>query len=155
MKTIYYCLNSKFRTAMLMMILTTNIFIVKSQNITNYSFSATAGTFTPLVGATIVPLSGGDLDDGYYNNLPIGFTFTYMGVPSTTFSASTNGWMTLGQNITASGNANLLTTGGSPRPVIATLWDDIDMVVGTFSYLTSGLAGNRILTVEWLNEAWN
>ncbi|MDO9188111.1 MAG: T9SS type A sorting domain-containing protein [Bacteroidia bacterium] len=155
MKTIYYCLNAKFRTAMLMVILTTNIFIVKSQNITNYSFSATAGTYTPLVGATVVPLSGGTVDDGYYNNLPIGFTFTYMGVPSTTFSASTNGWMTLGQNITVSGNANLLTTGGSPRPVIAPLWDDIDMVVGTLSYQTSGLAGNRILTVEWLNEAWN
>ncbi|MES2139729.1 MAG: GEVED domain-containing protein [Bacteroidota bacterium] len=154
MKTIYFFQNLKFRFAMLLLILTTSISFVNSQNITNYAFAPSAGTFIPLSGGTTATLSGGTNDEGYYNLLPIGFNFTYMGVPYTNFSASTNGWMTFGQAITAAALTNALPTGGTPRPVIAPLWDDNDMSSGTLSYQTSGSVGNRVLTVEWLNVEW-
>ena len=50
-----------------------------SQKITNYSFTPSAGSFTQLSGGTTQPLSGGTVDEGYFNNVPIGFTFYYMG----------------------------------------------------------------------------
>jgi hypothetical protein len=49
------------------------------QNITNYSFTPSSGTFTQLTGGTTMSLSGGSTDEGWFNNVPIGFTFYYMG----------------------------------------------------------------------------
>jgi len=126
-----------------------------AQSITNYTFVPSSGTFTPLVGANIPALSGGSLDDGYYNDLPIGFTFNYLGDGYTTISATTNGCAVLGQTLTSSLITNNLTS-GTPRPVFGPLWDDLDQeTFGTFSYKTEGTAPNRVFTAEWLNFAWN
>ena len=125
-----------------------------AQSITNYTFAATSGTFTPLVGGTTMALSGGTVDDGWYNSIPIGFTYYYMGAPYTTVSTSTNGWLTFDQTLTTSVASNNLTS-GTTRPFIAPLWDDLDLQLNTnFSYQTSGTVGNRVFTAEWLNEQW-
>jgi hypothetical protein len=128
-----------------------------AQTITNYAFTGgSPSVFTPLAGGTTAALASGDADDGYFNSLPIGFPFIYNGQAYTTFSASTNGFMTLGAPLTNSGNANNLTSGGSPRPIIAPLWDNLNLqAASNFSYQTAGVAGSRILTVQWLNEQWN
>lgn len=153
MKNLLKSLNFKFRFLLLTLIFATAFSEVRSQSITNYAFSASAGTFTPLSGANVATLSGGSNDEGYYNTLPVGFNFTYMGVTYSNFSASTNGWMTLGQPISSAALTNALATGGN-RPVISPLWDDNDMASGTLSYQTSGAPGNQILTIEWLNVEW-
>src|SRR6185436_3626144 len=73
--------------------------------ITNYTFAASGGSFTALTGSTVVPAVGTytDFDDptdeGAYNNLPIGFSFSYLGTNYTTASASTNGFAVLGAAI--------------------------------------------------------
>ena len=125
---------------------------VSAQSITNYTFAASSGTFTALSGGTAPALTSGSTDEGWYNAIPLGFTFNYMGTAYTTMSACTNGWMTLGGNISDAAYANALSTGGK-RPVIAPLWDDLD--VGTFSYLTQGTAGNRTFTAEWNSCLWD
>jgi hypothetical protein len=126
-----------------------------AQNITDYTFIASSGTFTPLTGATVPTLTGGSNDDGYYDNLPIGFTFNYLGVGYTIFSATTNGAFVLGSAAASSMITNNLTS-GTPRPVLAPLWDDLDQeTFGTFSYKTEGTAPNQVFTAEWLNFAWN
>ncbi|HEY5885695.1 MAG TPA: carboxypeptidase regulatory-like domain-containing protein [Pyrinomonadaceae bacterium] len=123
--------------------------------VTNYTFNASSGTFTPLSGATSPSLTSGTADDGYFNGMPIGFDFWYLGVRNTTVSASTNGWITLGANITNSTPANSLASGGAPREVIAPLWDNLDLqAASNFSYLISGSAPNRVLTLQWLNAQW-
>ncbi len=123
--------------------------------VTNYSFAASSGTFTQLSGATTVPLSGGTLDEGMYNSVPIGFNFYYDGQPYTTVSATTNGWMTFNQPLSFSNPGNALAT-STIRPIIAPLWDDLEMdASGSFSYLTEGAAGNRIFTAQWLNVQWS
>ncbi|MCS7258225.1 MAG: T9SS type A sorting domain-containing protein [candidate division WOR-3 bacterium] len=128
---------------------------LSAQAITDYSFVPSMGTFTPLTGATVPPLSGGSLDDGYYNNIPIGFTFNYLGVGYTMLSATTNGCVVLGQTLSSPLITNDLTS-GTPRPILAPLWDDLDQeTFGTFSYKTEGTAPNRVFTAEWLNYAWN
>ena len=123
--------------------------------VTNYTYAASSGTFTILSGATSPALSGGTVNDGQFNALPIGFDFWYNGARYTTVSASTNGWLTFGANITNSTPGNLLSSAGAPRPVIAPLWDDLDLqAAGNLSYLTSGSVGTRVFTIQWLNEQW-
>jgi hypothetical protein len=125
-----------------------------AQVITNYSPpAATIGTYTALSGTTS-PLSGGTPDDGWFNTLPIGFPFVYMGRTYTTASASTNGWLTLGQSISNATAGNALASGGT-RPVLAPLWDDLDLVSATnFSYQTTGSSGSRVFTAEWKSVKW-
>lgn len=124
-----------------------------SQSITNYSFSAFSGTFTAISGTT--PPGTGNVDEGYFNPLPIGFDFWYMGTRYTTVSASTNGWLALGANITDATPANNLTSGGAPRPVLAPLWDNLNIQAATnFSYVTSGSVGSRVFTIQYLNASW-
>jgi hypothetical protein len=128
---------------------------IQAQAITNYTFSASSGTFTALSGGTSPTLTSGGIDDGWFDDLPIGFDFWYMGTRYTTVSACTNGWLTLGAGISNNAATNDLTNGGNPRPVIAPLWDDLDPQVSTnVSYLTSGSTGSRVFTLECLNMQW-
>ncbi|MEO8770604.1 MAG: fibronectin type III domain-containing protein [Ferruginibacter sp.] len=125
------------------------------QSISNYSFAASASSFTSLSTPVNPALSGGDVDDGYFNALPVGFDFWYMGNRYTTVSASTNGWLTFGANITDPLYINNLAS-GAQRPVVAPLWDDIDIIsASNFSYKTTGSAGSRIFTLQWLNVKWD
>ncbi len=127
-----------------------------SQNITNYNFTATGGSFTVISGATFPAISGGNASNGYFNNIPIGFDFWYMGTRYTTLGASTNGWISPGGDITTSTPANNLKSGGAPRPIFAPLWDDLDMqVTSNVSYTTTGTAGSRIFTLQFLDAKWN
>ena len=107
--------------------------------------------------------TAGTFDEGYYNNIPLGFSFNFGGVAFTTVSASTNGFLTLGQALTSATPSNNLTS-GQPRPVIAPLWDDISFGApavpadpatdGNLYYQTTGSAGSRVFTIEWRNVRW-
>lgn len=91
--------------------------VLRAQSITNYTFSYSTGTFTSIAGQTgtqTATLFSGTTDDGYYNLVPIGFDFVYMGQLYNQVSASTNGWMTLGQYASTALSNNL--TSGTPRP---------------------------------------
>ena len=125
-----------------------------AQSITHYDFAASAGTYQTLSEGNTIPLSGGNPDDGWFNAIPIGFTFHYMGEPYTTVSASTKGWLTFGSNITNAAYNNLLASGGT-RPLVAPLWDDHHIQNDTnFSYQTSGTSPNRIFTAQWSDLRW-
>ncbi len=126
-----------------------------AQTVTNYTFAASSGTFTALTSPTNPSLSGGTVDDGYFNTIPIGFDFWYMGARYTTVSASTNGWLTLGASIIDAAYANSLTSGTALRPTIAPLWDDLDVQVATnVSYKLTGSAPNRVFAIQYLNAQW-
>ncbi|MFN5544310.1 MAG: beta strand repeat-containing protein, partial [Bacteroidota bacterium] len=130
-----------------------------AQSVINYSFASGTTTFVQLTGGTTATLNG-NTDDGFYTGIPIGFNFIYNSTVYTNLSASTNGFISLGSNISnANSQANNLATGTgptSPRPIIAPLWDDNEMTTANgFSYQTSGTAPNRVFTAEWLNIQWN
>jgi len=123
------------------------------QTITNYTFTASAGTFSAITGT--VPGGAGNVDEGYFNSIPIGFDFWYMGSRYTTISASTNGWLSLGGAITNATPVNNLVNGGNPRPLLAPLWDDLNVgAQANINYLTSGAAGSRVFTIQFLNSLW-
>ena len=130
-------------------------FRVGAQAVTNYTFAASNGTFTALSSPSSTTWTG-STDDGVSALIPIGFDFWYMGVRYTNVSASTNGWLALGSVPTDFIYTNSLSTGGSPRPVIAPLWDDLDIgATANVTYKTSGAVGARVFTVQYLNVRWN
>ncbi len=127
---------------------------INAQAITSYVFSATSGTFTPLSGATNAVLTNGDSDDGAYAGVPIGFNFIYNGNTYTQLSPQTNGSASFIVPLNSWNLNNNLAT-GLTRPIIAPLWEDLDMIDGSVSYQTTGAAPNRIFTLQWLRARWS
>lgn len=66
-----------------------------------YVFSQSMGTYTPLAGGTVVAQASGTtgaaaLDDVNYTSVTIPFTFNFNGVPYTSLTINTNGYITFG-----------------------------------------------------------
>ena len=124
-------------------------------NATSYSFAASAGTFTPLTGSTAV--SSINADAVISGAIPLGFSFTYAGNTYTNVYASSNGFISFNPSAVASDTNSMDTPPTTNIPFIAPLWDDLDATgtgTGGASYLTTGTAGNRVFTFEWLNWEW-
>lgn len=130
---------------------------ISAQNVANYTFTPSSGTFTALSGANVPVLQTGfDLDDGYFQPVPIGFTFKFDGTNYTQVSASTNGWMSFPATTTFQFNNSLDGTFNTPRPFVAPFYDDLSMIGGgSVTYLTTGASPNRVFTMQWLNVKWD
>jgi len=129
---------------------------LSAQSVTNYAFTPTTNTFTPISSPINTTGWTGNTDDGVSGLIPIGFDFWYMGTRYTNIAATTNGWFSLGTIPTDYIFTNSLFSGGAPRPVIAPLWDDLDVVAtSNVTYQTTGTVGNRIFTIQYLNTKWN
>ncbi|UPT70010.1 MAG: GEVED domain-containing protein [Flavobacterium sp. JAD_PAG50586_2] len=125
---------------------------------------------TPPVGATVLcsggsvvaPLSGGGLDDGYWNTRPIGFSFNFFGASYSTINIGTNGTLVFG----ATGTTTFSFPGGfpntaNPANTIAVCAHDFQMASGTtgqfdfgtgaVTYWTEGVAPNRRFIVQYAN----
>lgn len=129
-----------------------------------YNFSATAGSYTPLVGGSIAPLSPISTsypaeDEGFSNNIPIGFNFQYNGIKRSTVNVNTNGFVTFGDPFFSANFSfdfkyynNDLTNGPLielNRPIIAPLWDDLGLIANnTITYKTEGTAPIRVFTLQ-------
>lgn len=134
----------------------------------SYNFTALAGSYSPISG-TVPSLTNPDLnnftisDEGYANDVPIGFAFVYNGTSYTEININANGFISLGEGFVDDENEtywlNDLASGPvslpNVRPIIAPLWDDLDLgAEDSISYLLSGSSPNRILTVQWANAHW-
>ncbi|CAN1542127.1 Ig-like domain CHU_C associated [Flavobacteriaceae bacterium] len=120
--------------------------LVTSTTVPMYSFNSSVDTYVPLTGGTASTIPASSSDDGTQTSIPIGFNFDYSGQSFSTFGISTNGTIQLGTTATSFTN-NLATNAN----VIAPLWDDNNMNTGAITYLTTGTAPNRVLTVQWAN----
>ena len=92
-----------------------------------YTFAASAGTYAPLpAGATAVPALLVDDATSGATLLPLGFSFVFDGTTYTGVKACSNGFLSF--NPSASYNVgNVLggTMGGTEKPLLAPLWDDL------------------------------
>ena len=110
--------------------------------LSNYVFTQSQTTYTPLTGGTTAGILGDDVLGPLTN---IGFTFNFDGVAYTQFRAATNGYMSLGSSNT-SGTA-------SPTAIPAILFAQNDGRTNTVpTMVLSGVAPNRILTIEFSNH---
>ena len=111
-----------------------------------YTVAGSTTTYAAITGTTLG--AGAIGDDVGIGNLPIGFNFGYNGATFSVFGARSNGLIELGQVTTALAgfSANALATTAN---CIAPLWDDNNTTGGTIIYATTGIAPNRVLTVQW------
>ena len=141
--------------------LPTLVFLIVSmqlaaQSVTVYSFTQTSGTYTDITGTT----STASGDDGTHGSIPIGFTFNLGGANYTHIAVTTNGHIKLGAAgvaITTSfgGFSNTAFTTSVDRPIIAPLWDDMNLSGGDIRYELSGSPGSQVFTVQWTNNHWS
>jgi hypothetical protein len=120
----------------------------------NYTFAATAGTYTPLTGT---PVGIAVVNGVNVGNVPIGFNFTYMGKVSTICNVSTSGFISFSSAaIGATGFTSNNMFSGGYGDIIAPLWDNNALTATTdLTYATTGVAPNRVFTVEWANVKWS
>ena len=136
-----------------------------------YQFSASQGSYTPIVGGTTAYLtpvfangSVSKTDEGFHNGASIGFTFSYNGVNYNSVNINTNGFVTLGSGFQINSNAYYYINDlakypynfSTSRPVIAPLWDNLDVQADSnITYTTTGITPNRVFTVQWQNVLWD
>jgi hypothetical protein len=121
----------------------------QAQTVDQYLFSASTGTFTPLVGGTLIPSI--HTDDATSASLPIGFPFLFEGTTYTSFQASSNGLIGFSGIMPNSIDSDVSALGSNQVPAIAPIISDLSGYSGgaQASYLTTGTAPHRVLTMEW------
>lgn len=117
----------------------------------SYSLSGSAGTFTTVASGTAADAI--ETDDGMSSTIPIGFSFNYYGNTYTQLKACSNGFITF--DLTNVADAGNVINNTYTLKSIAPLWDDLDGTGGTAVYTTTGVAGSRVFTFEWLNWKWS
>jgi len=121
----------------------------QAQTASQYRLVATSSAFTPIVGGTTVAINADDVVSG---DLPIGFSFTFAGVNYTTFRVNSNGYLGFGSTLSNNLSSNI-SDGTAGGPVACALVSDLDgrTAGATPTYLLTGTAPNRVLTMQWLN----
>ena len=102
-------------------------------------------------------------DEGFANDIPIGFSFTYNNKNYTHLNINVNGFVTFGAGFTMDVgtryNTNNLKAGPKQNDdlaLIAPLWDDLRLLNNNgLSYATKGTAPNRIFIVQWDSASWH
>ena len=127
--------------------------------ITNYNFAASTITYADITGGTTL-VAGGNTTLGAASAVtPIGFTFNYLGQNYTGFSVNSAGLLKFNFGTTAP-FSTAVTTENANNPTSATnlaclypWWDGTytGSVAsgGGVSYVLTGTAPNRVLTVQW------
>ena len=119
-----------------------------AQNISNYTYSYSAGS-----GSLASPYNtGGTLLSGLDNVVSpvtnIGFDFWFMGNKYDQFSVDENGLLKLGSTVLTNEPNNDFSSSVN-APIISAYWDDM-VTAGTLNtYAVSGTPGNRQLVVMW------
>jgi hypothetical protein len=125
-----------------------------AQPANTYVFSAFNTPYSSITG-TVPNIQGDDLTQ---TGIPLGFTFNFAGTNYTTVAMCSNGFMSL-NNSPSNQLTNSQANAAGIGPMLMPLWDDLDGTSGTPStyayYTTTGVAPNRIFTLECQNWAWN
>ena len=150
------------------------IFIIYFQGLIfgqiNYDFSSHNTPFAMLSGDSLVnltaayPSSKTILNEGFANQIPIGFEFNYNGNKYSVIHLNINGFASLGAPFLPSNTdpqyeinelRNPVAYKGAVRPIIAPFWDDLQLTdASNLTYKTEGVAPNRVFTAQWKNIIW-
>ena len=120
--------------------------------VANYTFSSSTGAYTEITGTT-TGISG----DSDYGTVSLPFNFYYNGLFYNQVQPSTNGWLGLGSSFTSSQTSNNMAS-TSANPLLAPLWDDLNVVAAnnsTITYTTTGVAPSSVFIVQWKDVNWN
>ncbi|HET6201748.1 MAG TPA: hypothetical protein VFI25_02970 [Planctomycetota bacterium] len=119
----------------------------------SYAASPSPAVFPSVIGTPgAVPVFATPQDNGISPPAPIGFPFSFFGIPKTSFQVSANGFVAFDQAIAGGIPGNSAPgTAGLPNDYAAPWWDDLVHFAPTAAsaYLVAGPPGSRTLTVEW------
>jgi len=121
--------------------------LLTNAQVSQYAFSSEYGYYTPIYGGTVhgTPTN----DDTSFPNVPIGFTFNWLGTDYDAISIQTNGWICMGTTIGSSYTGISQTTYNN---VVAALSMDLQgSTTGELMSLLEGVAPDRVFTVQWQN----
>ncbi len=112
-------------------------------------------TYCKCDSSAYVPITGGSPGPSGDDNtitVPIGWTFTHVGVAYTNASICTNGFVVMGSSTFNSFTVNLCGLVAGQHPMLAPFWTDLNTATaGTITYTTLGTAGTRIFVVQYDN----
>jgi hypothetical protein len=116
------------------------------------------GSFTPVTGGTRV--TAVEADFGMSGTITMPFSFVFEGITYSSLRVCSDGWISFNTAATNAGFNDLDNGPANNRPLLAPLWDDMDGSAPSpddskFEYVTTGVAPNRIMTLEFLNWEWN
>ena len=127
--------------------------------------------YSPLIcsSATVLASNGqnnsttnfiGDLNDGGWTNVPLGFNFNFFGnsIPYTTCSISTNGFIQFGTQLSLADTTAAIRNNNYLTNFIAICLSNLDFsstAAGNIQYCTSGNPGNQVFEVEWTNGLYH
>lgn len=119
-----------------------------SAQVAAYSFAQTNATYNAISGGTVHGSS--TIDDASYDNIALGFTFTYNCQNYTHISINCNGFISFGTSVSSSYTP--ISTGSSNN-VVSALGFDIQGIstTGELRSQTIGTAPNRTFVVQWKN----
>lgn len=138
----------KVTVLIMVMVMTMLTGLLFGQISSKYAFTQSTSVWEAVWGYYITEAM---TDEGISPQIPLGFSFPYGSNTYTQVKVSSNGWMGLGTSLNSAYWNNDLTI----SPVIAPLWDDLDMAVGAVQYETFGLPPHQMFVVQWLAAKWN
>jgi hypothetical protein len=126
-----------------------------SQSIPHAPLTPPASATTLVTGGVATPaLSTGSLDDGGWNNIPVGFNFNFFGTSYNAITVGTNGTLFFGGGNVADFTFTTLPSAAEPFNMVAVLAMDNNLggaTGGTIKYWTDGYAPNRRFIVNYSN----
>jgi hypothetical protein len=118
----------------------------------NYTFSSSIGAFN--IESNLNELGDDTNDDVLFDDTPIGFTFTYCGVPYSSVCVSSNGYFKFGLTM-SNASQNPIANSGGDDTLFCGLAADLQANSGAvLSYTTIGSAPNRTFVVQWENYTY-
>jgi uncharacterized repeat protein (TIGR01451 family) len=112
-----------------------------------YPFAQSIDTYQIIAGTVV---DAPNVDDVFYANLPIGFSFIFNGTTTDKFGVGTNGYIVMDSLIHNAFNYVISTQ--STNQISAAQCDLMNNNIGgTIEYATVGTAPNRVLIIQWKN----
>lgn len=123
--------------------------------VANYVFSQNLGSYVPIDLGSAFTSYGNDLSDDDVFLVNIGFNFYYNGAYYNQAYLNSNGFIYFSSPWTTSNYTPL--SSGIDNLVISPCGDDLQAQVGAgIISLTTGVPGNQVTTIEWINyHHWN
>ena len=166
------------RVYKLLIVVTCSLVFLSANAQMNYTVSYPTNTYLAITGTSpyltlaypldLAAAEGvSETDEGAANNIMLPFPFTFNCVKYSKCHISTNGFLAFGapidtfnvywnNNLKSGPFDSINNNARFTRPILAPLWDDLDMQAATnIKYNTSGVAPNRVFTVQWSNVKWN
>ena len=126
-----------------------------------YNYSSFSSGLTYISGGTTLATgtaTNGPLDDVSYPGVSLGFTFDFNGKTYTSVGVNTNGFVWFGTTTPGGATYNAISSASGVEGIASIFGNDLignldydGIVLPSLKYTTTGIAPNRIFTVQWLN----